>query len=217
MTTRHFTYITDKIAAAKLRADGLAARAEHHGIEGEIREIAARDCVEPFLTQSFQCGTGKVIDTLENLSDQIDLVVYHKKVAPPILVNRDLGFFPVECVRYAFEIKTRLTAKEIRDANKKFRSISKLVTFPPKQGDGTMKGRGGSPVTVLFAFGSKLSGSEIERYKRHTDDQYPPCTVLCVLGKGYWFYDAASKDWLGLETYRNIRPLQSFARSSRGS
>ena len=73
-----------------------------------------------------------------------------------------------------------------------------------------MKGRGGSPVTVLFAFGSKLSGSEIERYKRHTDDQYPPCTVLCVLGKGYWFYDAASKDWLGLETLSEHPPFTEF-------
>ncbi len=147
MTTRHFSYIANKIEAAKLRADTLAAGIGHHGIEGDIREIAIRECVEPFLTQSYQCATGKVIDSLENLSDQIDLIIYHKKVAPPILVNRDLGLFPVECVRYVFEVKSRLTATEVKDANKKFRSVSKLVSFPQTQGDGTKKG-GGLPAIL---------------------------------------------------------------------
>lgn len=199
MTTRHFDYIVSKIASAKRTADSLCVGIDHHGIEGEIREIATRECVEPFLTQSYQCGTGKVIDTQQKLSDQIDLVVYHRKVAPPILVNRDLGLFPVECVRYVFEIKSTLTATEIKDANKKFRSVRRLTSFPKKAADGSIKG-GGLPSTVLFAFSSDISGSEIERYKKHTEDEHPPCTVLCILGKGYWFYDAASQSWYGQET-----------------
>lgn len=209
MGSRHFDYIATRIATAKLRADSLASGANHHGIEGEIREIAARDCVEPFLTQGFQCGTGKVIDSVGNLSDQIDLAVYHRKLVPPILVNRDLGFYPVECVRYAFEIKSKLTASEVRDANKKFRSISRLFSFPQKQADGTTK-RGGCPSTVLFAFGSDISGSELERYKKHTESQDPPCTVLCVLGKGYWFYDAASKNWFGQEALSEHAAFTEF-------
>lgn len=198
MTTKHFDYIVNKIASAKRSADSLSVGLGHHGIEGDIREIATRECVEPFLTQSYQCGTGKVIDSLQKISDQIDLVVYHRKVAPPILVNRDLGLFPVECVRYVFEIKSTLTAAEVRDANKKFRSVSTLISFPKKLPDGSIKG-GGLPSTVLFAFSSDITGSEIERYKKHTEDEHPPCTVLCVLGKGYWYYDAATKSWYGEE------------------
>lgn len=197
MTTRHFDHIVQKIDAARRKADSLANGMAHPGIEGQIREIAARDCVEPFLTQSYQCSTGKIIDTRQLQSDQIDLIVYHRKVAPPILIDRNLGLFPVECVRYAFEIKTTLTADGIRDANRKFRSVSRLVSFPCKQADGTVKG-GAMPATVLFAFGSDISGSEIERYQRHTDEKDPPCTVLCVLGKGYWFYHNEA-GWLGRE------------------
>ena len=196
MTTRYFSYIANKIAAAKARADVLALGVGHPGLMGEIREIAARDCVEPFLTQSYQCGSGKIINLFDNLSDQIDLLVYHRKVVPPILVNRDLGFFPIECVRYAFEVKSRLTAEEVRDANKKFASIGKLTSFPQKQPDGTIKG-GVRPTTVLFAFGSDISGSEIDRYMKHTAAGHPPCTVLCVLGKGYWMYDFSSRMWNG--------------------
>jgi hypothetical protein len=199
MTTRYFTYIADNIASAKARADVLASQIGHHAIEGEIREVAIRSCVEPFLTQSYVCGTGKIIDSFGSLSDQIDLVVFHRKVAPPILVNRDLGFFPVECVRYVFEVKSRLTAEEIRDANRKFASVNKLISFPKPQPDGTVKS-GSLPAAVLFAFGSDIQGSEIDRYIKHTDDGHPPCIVLCVLGKGYWWYDAKSRSWYGKDT-----------------
>lgn len=199
MTTKHFDYIANRIASAKRNADSLCTDIGHHGIEGEIREIATRECVEPFLTQSYQCGTGKVIDSQQNISDQIDLVVYHKKVVPPILVSRDLGLYPVECVRYVFEVKTTLTATAIKDANRKFRSVGNLISFPKKHGDGVIR-VGNLPTTVLLAFDSDISGSEIERYMKHTEDESPPCTVLCVLGKGYWFYKALTKSWYGEQT-----------------
>jgi hypothetical protein len=208
-TTKHFDYVINRIASAKRNADSLASGIGHHGIEGEIREIAAKECIEPFLTQSYQCGTGKVIDSLQNLTDQLDLIVYHKKVAPPILVGRDLGLYPVECVRYVFEVKTTLNAREVRDSNKKFRSVSRLLSFPQKDHDGSIKG-GILPTTVLLAFNSDITSSEIERYKKHTEDGHPPCTVLCVLGKGYWFYDAATKDWHGLETNNDFPPYFEF-------
>lgn len=198
MTTKHFDYIADRVASAKRNADSLSAGIGHHGIEGEIREIAARDCIAPFLTQSYQCGTGKVIDSLQNLSDQIDLVVFHKKVAPPILIGRELGLYPVECVRYVFEIKSTLTAAEVRDTNRKFQSVSRLKSFPRKQDNGSYRG-GKLPTTVLFAFGSDISGSELDRYRKYTGDEHPPCTVLCVLGKGYWFYDFTRRAWYGKE------------------
>ena len=209
MTTRHFDYIANRIAAAKMSADSLASDIGHPGIAGQIREVAARDCVEPFLTQSYQCGSGKVIDSTQKLSDQIDLVVYHKKVAPPILISKDLGLYPVECVRYVFEIKATLTATEVKDANKKFQSVSRLISFPKRQPDGSLRG-GGLPSTVLLAFGSDISGSELDRYRKHTESEQPPCTVLCVLGKGYWFYDCHTKSWYGQATSAGWPPFTEF-------
>ncbi|THU04608.1 hypothetical protein E9531_04305 [Lampropedia puyangensis] len=199
MATKHFEYIANKIAAAKHNADSLCSNIGHRGMEGEIRELAVRECVEPFLTQSFSCGTGKVIDTYQSISDQIDLVVYHRKVAPPILISKDLGLFPVECVRYVFEIKSTLTATELKDANKKFRSIRNLKSFPKVDAKGN-KTNGGLPATVLFAFGSDIDGSEVERYMKHTKDDWPPCTVLCVIGKGYWVFDTPTQKWHGVDT-----------------
>lgn len=209
MTTKHFDYIVNKIAAAKAGADALAAGINHHGLEGQIRELGAKECIEPFLTQSYCCGTGKVIDTSQSISDQMDLVVYHRKVAPPILVNRDLGLFPVECVKYVIEVKSTLTADEIRDTNKKFRSITNLKSFPRRDTDGNTT-YGVLPTTVLLAFSSDIAGSEIERYKKYTKGN-PPCVVICVLGKGYWFYDRARNDWSGLETSSDAPRFLEFS------
>ncbi len=89
MGTKYFDYIAGKIGTAKRRADLLAQDLGHRGIEGEIREIALKECIEPFLTQSFQCGNGKIIDSYQQISSQIDLVIYHKKVVPPILISSE--------------------------------------------------------------------------------------------------------------------------------
>lgn len=209
MTTKHFDYIVNKIAAAKRSADSLAAGINHHGLEGQIRELAAKECIEPFLTQSYSCGTGKVIDTFQSISDQMDLVVYHRKVAPPILINRDLGLFPVECAKYVIEVKSTLTAEEIRDTNKKFGSTTNLKSFPRRDAEGKAT-YGALPTTVLLAFSSDIVGSEIERYKKYTEGS-PPCVVICVLGKGYWYYDRARNDWCGQETSNATQGFLEFA------
>lgn len=126
-----------------------------------------------------------------------------------MLVSKDLGLYPVECVRYVFEVKATLTATEVKDANKKFQSVNRLISFPKKQSDGSIKG-GGLPSTVLLAFGSDISGSELDRYRKHTESEHPPCTVLCVLGKGYWFYDAKTKSWYGQEISTGWTPFTEF-------
>ncbi|WP_157601302.1 DUF6602 domain-containing protein [Psychromonas ossibalaenae] len=75
--SRYYRHILNKITAAKKAADDMAKDIDHPGLEGDLRELALKDCIEPFLTHSFKVGTGKVIDTYQCLSDQIDAVIYH--------------------------------------------------------------------------------------------------------------------------------------------
>lgn len=196
--TKYFEYIADKIASAKKTADTLSKNLNHHGLEGQIRELALKECIEPFLTHSFCCGTGKLIDSYQNISDQIDLVIYHRKSVPPILVNSDLGLYPLESVRYTFEVKSKLTATGVRDSLKKFKSIRKLSSNPQKQPNGAVKDIG-KPTNVLFAFDSDISGSEIERYLKYDSKEPRICSVLCVIGKGYWSFGGKNL-WYGFES-----------------
>ncbi|MFJ3059020.1 DUF6602 domain-containing protein [Herbaspirillum sp. NPDC087042] len=199
MATKHYEFIVNKIDAAKRRATELAKGLNHRGIEGQLRELAAKECIEPFMTQSYFCGTGKVIDSTQALSDQMDLVVYHRKIVPPILFSQELGLFPVECVRYVIEVKSTVTATEIRDAVKKFKTVRDLKSFPKIDKDGRAS-YGPLPTTVLFGFSSDIQGSEIARFLKYVSDPYPECIALCVLGKGYWFYSSENKHWYGKDT-----------------
>ncbi len=208
--SKYYEHIAGRIDMAKRKADILTKNIGHRGIEGEIREIALKECIEPFLTHSYSCGTGKVIDSYQLLSNQMDIIIYHKKVVPPILVNRELGFFPVECVRHVIEVKSTLTATELKDSIKKFHSVADLRSFPRPQKDGSVQ-HGSLPATVLFAFASDISGSEIERYLKYDENhKFPAAVVICVLGKGYWFYSHESGEWIGKDSAAEDGPYFEF-------
>jgi hypothetical protein len=38
----------------------------------------------------------------------------------------------------------------------------------------------------------------------------PLCTVICILGKGYWFYDSTKKDWFGIDTSSQSKTYLEF-------
>lgn len=197
--SRYYRYILNKIAAAKKAADDMAVDIDHPGIEGDLRELALKECIEPFLTHSFKVGTGKIIDTYQSLSDQLDAVIYHTKLVPPIFFSKELGIYPVESVRYIFEVKSKISATQIKDSLKKFSSIRRLKSFPRKQQDNSIA-HGGLPTNVMFEFGSDISGPEIDRFLKYESYESPSTTALVVLGKGYWFYDSENKTWFGLDT-----------------
>ena len=56
-------------------------------------------------------------------------------------------------------------------------------------------------VSALFAFASDLTNggkSELERYQELDHDppqNTPSMTVLCILGKGYWYWREFNKQW----------------------
>lgn len=195
----YYKYISNKVSAARKLAEDIALDIEHPGLKGDIREIALKNCIEPFLTHSFKTGTGKILDSYETFSDQIDIIIYHNKLVPPVFINQDLGIYPVESVRYAFEVKSKLTAKQIKDFVKKFDSIKRLKPFPRKEEDGSTS-YGKLPASVLFAFSSDIKGLEIDRYLKYDTYESSSSKVLCVLGKGYWYYNVNTSTWYSYDT-----------------
>ena len=200
-------HVTTKISQAKERAEYLSKDINHPGIVGEIREIAVNECIAPFLTHSFSCGTGKIIDSFSNTSDQLDLIVYRNTLVPSLLIHNDLGFFPVECCKYAFEIKSKITATQLKDALKKAYSITKLKAFPNDTEEELTYGA--IPRVVLFAFDTDLKGCEIERYLKYDPNTTPLITVIVILGKGYWYWGGKG-EWLGFLSDSN-EPYEEFA------
>jgi hypothetical protein len=121
-----------------------------------------------------------------------------------------LGFFPADSVFFAIEVKSSITAAELRDSLRKAETLRALryTTGMYQELDGR-RTEGWFPLyPVLFAFRSDLSDdgkTEIERYKeldRHAGTN-PLIHMICVIGKGFGgFVDHLMRRPDGCSTHR---------------
>jgi hypothetical protein len=206
-------YVNDLNARiTKALAEARNAHAlDHPGLTGTVREIVVRDLIEPILPPNILVGTGKVIDHIGNMSDEIDIVVYDRSLLPPIMYGRDLGVFPVEACLYAVQVKSRSTATHLKQVVAQGRSLAGLTYLREACGPN------GNPIQrvmpAYFAFSTDLKAPdpnadeppEITRWRaQHCQDDlqledglingvwqqapFPPLRVLCVAGQGYGYY-----------------------------
>ena len=168
------------IAKAKLLAP-----LKHKGLQGQLREVLMRDMLNPVLPPEIRQGTGKLVSYLGDESPQLDVILYAPSILPPWLLDENTGFFPAKSCLYSIEVKSRLTAEELRKA---ISSARKTRSMP-------LVGETVVPITALFAFESNKKGDpekEITRYRTHDSkaDTDPAIQVICIVGRGYWFFNS---------------------------
>lgn len=181
-----------------------AAAYKHQGVKGEILEILIAQLFVPLLPADVGVGTGQILCSYSGRqSKQIDIILYNKAILPPLLVDGNLGVFPIESVLYAIEVKTTLTTKDLRTAHASAEYLeTKFGYRPGKKGDdGEFKDHQVEKVrSVVFALSSKLKGgnrNEAERYKDIYGKSSPHVRAICVAGEEYWYDDG--NNWIGLK------------------
>lgn len=159
----------------------------HQGIKGSIREYGLGRLLIKYLPYGWDVGKGQIHDKYGEQSNETDLIVYNKSVIPPMMFGDNLGLFPIESCKYSIEIKTTSNSKEIKSTIVKFR---KLLTLYNSNNNELIH-------RIYFAYATDLNlKSELERYKNldsnfHTN---PAINVICVIGKGYWYFQKEKKD-----------------------
>lgn len=183
------------IAAAKAATD-----IPHPGLKGEIREILVRDLFRPLLPLDVGVGTGQIVSAFGETSSQQDIVLYDRRILPPILFEERTGLFPIESVLYVIEIKTLLNSTELHRANKAAEQLLKIQFYSGQYDDDDkpLSHNMSRPAYCVFAFGSDLCDggkTEIERYielcaadSTLTRIDGPPVRILCVVGRGCWIW-----------------------------
>jgi len=187
----------------------------HHGLVGQVREIFVRDLLRPLLPQYAGFGTGKIVDHTGAESRQVDVVVYDRRMMPPLVygVEGAVGLYPVEACIYAIEVKSKVTASASRHATEVGRSVGALAYAPEWCQGGIPRAR---VATALFAFDSTIATPERERerwIKNQARPHYqitrqsptgqwqafdiPPLHIICVArrGYGYFAHDTQSYMW----------------------
>lgn len=175
-------------------------RSENHermATRGDMIEESTADLFSRYFPNRCGFGKGCVQDFEGNQSREVDIVVFDRDSIPPIChgiksreEKRIEGFFPVESLWYAIEIKKKLNNTELKKAVENMNSVAILKSNK-------------IPARMLFAYDSDLDGCDIkkefERYKR-VDGNWnlnPAIHVFCIIGKGYIFAQNATRNMDG--------------------
>lgn len=98
----------------------------HSGEIGQIREEIISNILRPFLPECFGLGTGQVFDLHNNMSKQIDVVIYDAIYSNVLLRNHTANLFPCESIYGEIEIKSNLSSSELIKSLDNIKSIKKL-------------------------------------------------------------------------------------------
>jgi len=194
-TYRQIVHARAKAAIDQARAlDGLL----HCGTKGQIRELTIRELFRPLLPADIGVGTGHIIDASGKTSSQHDVILFDRRVLPPVVTEGEVGLFPIESVLYTIEIKSTLSAAELQSADT---AAAQLLSFKYQHGiflgDAPVQHTVEKVISTVFAFASDLKPggiSEVDRYKSKAVSAPPALRALCVVGRGYWFYSGT--DWV---------------------
>lgn len=181
-----------RTALVRARDSGLL---EHPGLTGRAREVFVKDLIRPILPPYVELGSGKISDSYGHLSSEVDVVIFSAATLPPLLFDAGFGVYPAEACIYAIEVKSVLSANQLKDAIEKHRLLKQLQYLPSALNNIYQPIGPPSPavIPVLFAFGSDLAPDgkgELARYRELDPeaDINPVIPVLCVAGRGYWWY-----------------------------
>ena len=173
---------------ALIREKNLSEIPDRIATRGDMMEEVTSDLFYRYFPNRCAFGKGCIQDSFGNQSSEVDIVVFDRDSIPPVchgVKTRDErrveGFFPVESLWYAIEVKKALNNVELKKAIDNMSSVMAL------------RAKGRTPVRMLFAYDSDLKGSDVkkefERYKKIDSDwnRNPAINVICIIGKGYLF------------------------------
>lgn len=195
MNSLYRRLVSERIGYAIAAARAVAS-IESTGVKGAIREVLIAELFRPMLPSDIGVATGTVISAFdEKQSAQQDIIIFDRGVLPPLLFEQGPSLIPIESVLFTIEVKSRLTAGELRLAQANAASVSDLDMLSGIRDDkGQFKDVPTSRVpTVVFALDTDLipaGRTEVERYEELFGKGPPLVSGICIAGRCSWLSTA---------------------------
>jgi hypothetical protein len=165
----------------------------HSGLKGQLRELVVRELLNPVLPPGYLVGQGEIVSAYAGTSNQIDVVIADRRILPAMLIDQVSGIYPIEAALMTVEVKSELTAGELRVADASAGKVAQLQHAPPVGTTAFPTGhRIEHVVPYLLAFDTDLTPggkSEVERYDETLASHAPSILGICVVDRGFWFRD----------------------------
>ncbi|WP_394135624.1 DUF6602 domain-containing protein [Shewanella algae] len=165
---------------------------KHHGGKGDNREDAFVDFLRDYLPNKYGTGRGEVISSNNDVSGELDIVIYDKDHCPLFLKSQSHSLYPIESVFGAISMKSHLDSAELKDAYQNIVSLKKIASkqnFSHSPNPGMQVGLAPvTPVTAIFAYAANRSLSAIAKQVKELDSQLEDISLrpdfVVVLGLG---------------------------------
>lgn len=114
---------------------------QHPGSKGEASETAWITWLSDYLPKRYSVGSAFIIDSNNNISEQIDIVIYDNQYSPFVFNQDGAKYIPAESVYAIFEVKQEMDKFNIEYAKKKAKSVRSLsrTSAPIKHAGGIHK------------------------------------------------------------------------------
>ncbi len=184
--------------AKKMESDFAAKTAliNHSLTKGEAREKVVKDFLSEYLPETYEIGTGEIVDTYGNTSQQTDLIIFDRLNCPKLIQYGDIRVYPTEGVYAVIEVKSMLDKNSLKDSIlniQKTKSLKKTAYYPKRPGSCTWSLYGKTydyfpTMGYVFAFDSmNISALAKELDKFNIENNIPPehqIDAICILRNG---------------------------------
>lgn len=113
----------------------------HSGTKGDVSEGRWTDMLAKYLPARYAVNKAFVIDSNNQCSDQIDVVVHDRQYSPFVFTMGTAHYVPAESVYAVFEVKQELSKEQLNYASDKVASVRRLhrTSVPIHHVDGVSK------------------------------------------------------------------------------
>lgn len=146
-----------------------------HNLERGIQnELSLARVIENFIPPNLAVGSGIIFDHKGRVSRQTDIILFDRSAQPQLLAQTHQVLFPVETVKMAIEVKTRISSEDLNEFAVKKSSIRDLE---PSSGFKC-------PPFGMFAYAFADSDyGRAQDIRNMIDDDLPD--LACVIEPGY--------------------------------
>lgn len=165
---------------------------KHNGGKGDNREDAFADFLKEYLPNKYGIGRGEVISPENEISGELDIVIFDKDHCPLFIKSDSHSIYPRESVFGAICMKSHLDSTELKDAYNNIASLKKIMSsqgFTNSPIPGMDSGLSPVvPVTAIFAYAANRSLEAIAQQVNVLDKELNNIKLrpdyVVVLGEG---------------------------------
>lgn len=169
-----------------------SSQVKHSGGKGDLREDAFRNFLSDYLPRKYGAGRGEVITSNNEVSGELDIVIYDNDHCPLFIKSSSHSVYPLESVYGAISMKSHLDSAELKDAIFLYASLKKILrkeSFTLNATPGFSAGLSTPvPITGVVAYAANRSIDAIAKQVSELDKELPDIELrpdfVAVIGEG---------------------------------